>query len=80
MHASIASYYILISFMMKNKYQYVRGKIFDGGNKISTIKIQHIKVKNQLILYINNINETCFMCINFTFTYELAMKLSEKKT
>ena len=46
MHASIASYCIPIYFMMTDKSRYVRGKIFDGGNKNSAIKLHKIKVKN----------------------------------
>ena len=33
-------FFIQISFMMEDKSRYVRGKIFDGGNKNSAIKLQ----------------------------------------
>ena len=42
-HASIDSYCIPISFMMANKSRYVRGKIFDSGNKNSAINLQQLK-------------------------------------
>ena len=32
------------SFMMEDKYRYVRGKIFDGGNEKSAIKLQIKKI------------------------------------
>ena len=62
---------------MEDKSQNVRGKIFDGGNKKSAIKLQQIKIKIQLIYkYINNINETHFIHTNLT--YELTIILLDK--
>ena len=34
------------AFMMEDKSRYVQGKIFDGGNKNSAIKLRQIKIKH----------------------------------
>ena len=39
----------IVSFMMADKYWYVRGKAFDGGNKNLATKLHQIKIKNELI-------------------------------
>ena len=67
----------IVSFMMADKYRYVRGKIFDGGNTYSAIKLHQIKIKIELIQYINNINETHFIHINLN--YELTIQLLEEQ-
>ena len=62
---------------MTYKSQYVRGKIFDGSNKNSAIKLHQIKIKIDLIEYINNINETHFIRIDLN--YELTIQLLDKQ-
>ena len=62
--------------MMEDKYRYVQGKIFDGGNKNSAINLYQVKIKIELIQYINNIHETHFIHINLN--YELTIQLLEE--
>ena len=62
--------------MMEDKYRYERGKTFDGGKKNSAIKLHQIKIKIELIYYINNINKIHFIRINLN--YELKIQLLEE--
>ena len=63
--------------MMEDKSRYVQGKIFDGGKKNSAIKLHQIKIKIELIYYINNIKETHLIYINLN--YELTIQLLEEQ-